>query len=102
MAKWNVREMDDTSMVVAWFTTDIPSASRTWKCRDNCLGMILSMETDNGRVVYNALEISPKPDIAAIKEPTKGKKVTPEEFAIERNKLMDEMGRKNNQEEISR
>lgn len=93
--KMERKEMDDTSIVVAWFTTDIPVPAGP-EMQGQLPGMILSMETNNGRTVYNALEISPKPDIAAIKEPTKGKKVTPEEFAVERNKLMDEM-EKNNQ-----
>jgi hypothetical protein len=51
---------------------------------------------NNGRMVYKAVEISPKADVASIKEPVKGKKVTPAEFTEERNKMMDEM-QKNNQ-----
>jgi hypothetical protein len=51
---------------------------------------------NNGRMVYKAVEISPKADLASIKEPAKGKKVTPAEFTEERNKMMDEM-QKNNQ-----
>jgi len=93
--KMERKEIDDTSTVVAWFTTDIPVPAGP-EMQGQLPGMILSMETNNGRTVYNAVEISSKPDIAAIKEPTKGKKVTPEEFAVERNKLMDEM-EKNNQ-----
>lgn len=93
--KMERKEIDDTSAVVAWFTTDIPVPAGP-EMQGQLPGIILSMETNNGRTVYNALEISPKPDMAAIKEPTKGKKVTPEEFAVERNKLMDEM-EKNNQ-----
>ena len=59
-------------------------------------GLILALDKDNGRVEYKAIEISLKADLASIKEPTKGKKVTPEEFTEERNKMMDEM-QKNNQ-----
>jgi hypothetical protein len=47
-------------------------------------------------MVYKAIEMSPKADLASIKEPTKGKKVTPAGFNEERNKMMDEM-EKNNQ-----
>ena len=47
-------------------------------------------------MVYKAIEISTKADLASIKEPLKGKKVTPAEFNEERNKMMDEM-QKNNQ-----
>ena len=89
------KEVDDTSTIVAWFTTDIP-VSVGPEVQGQLPGLILSLETNNGRSVYTAVEISPKADIAAIKEPTKGKKVTPDEFAKERNKMMDEM-QKNNQ-----
>ncbi len=41
------------------------------------------------------MEISPKVDVAKIKEPSKGKKVTAEEFAKEREKLMQEMMQNN-------
>ena len=88
--KMERKEMDDTSSVVAWFTTDIPVPVAP-EMQGQLPGAILEMETNNGRTLYTALEISPKADIGAIKEPTKGKKVTPEEFTKERNKLMDEM-----------
>ena len=84
------KEMDDTSSIVAWFTTDIPMPVGP-EMQGQLPGAILGMETNNGRTIYTALEISPKADIATIKEPTKGKKVTPDEFTKERNKLMDEM-----------
>ena len=93
--KMERKEIDDTSTIVAWFTNDIPVSAGP-EMQGQLPGLILGMETNNGRTVYTALEISPKADIAAIKEPTKGKKVTPDEFTKERNKLMDEM-EKNNQ-----
>ena len=93
--KMERKEMDDTSTIVAWFTPDIPVSAGP-EVQGQLPGLILGLETNNGKSVYMALEISAKADIAAIKEPTKGKKVTPEEFTKERNKMMDEMG-KNNQ-----
>ena len=93
--KMERKEIDDTSTIVAWFTNDI-LVSAGPEMQGQLSGLILGMETNNGRTVYTALEISPKADIAAIKEPTKGKKVTPDEFTKERNKMMDEM-EKNNQ-----
>jgi GLPGLI family protein len=93
--KMERKEMDDTSTVVAWFTTDIPVSAGP-EMQGQLPGLILALETNNGKTVYTALEISPKANIASIKEPTKGKKVTPEEFTKERNKMMDEM-EKNNQ-----
>ena len=93
--KMERKEVDDTSTLVAWFTTDIP-VSVGPEVQGQLPGLILELETNNGRSIYTAVEISPKADIAAIKEPTKGKKVTPDEFTKERNKMMDEM-QKNNQ-----
>ena len=93
--KMERKEIDDTSSIIAWFTTDIPVSAGP-EVQGQLPGLILSLETNNGRTVYTALEISPKADIASIKEPTKGKKVTPDEFTKERNKMMDEM-QKNNQ-----
>ncbi len=92
--KMERKEMDDTSSVVAWFTTDIPVAVAP-EMQGQLPGAILEMETNHGRTIYTALEISPKADIAAIKEPTKGKKVTPDEFTRERNKLIDEIQQNN-------
>jgi GLPGLI family protein len=92
--KMERKEVDDTSNIVAWFTTDIPVPVGP-EMQGQLPGAILALETNNGRMVYTALEISPRPDLSAIKEPTKGKKVTPDEFTTERNKLMDEMQRNN-------
>jgi GLPGLI family protein len=93
--KMERREVDDTSNMVAWFTMDIPVPAGP-DVQGQLPGLILELEINNGRAVYTALEISPKADVAAIKEPAKGKKVTPEEFTTERNKMMEEM-QKNNQ-----
>jgi GLPGLI family protein len=92
--KMERKEMDDTSSVIAWFTTDIPVPVAP-EMQGQLPGAILEMETNNGRTTYTALEISSKADISSIKEPTKGKKVTPEEFTKERNKLLDEMEQNN-------
>ena len=46
---------------------------------------------NNGRTSYNAIEFAPKTDVAKIKEPTKGKKMSHAEFVKEREKLMSEM-----------
>jgi GLPGLI family protein len=88
--KMERKEIADTSEVVAWFTTDIPVSAGP-EMQGQLPGLILGLETNNGKTVYTALEVSPKADLAAIKEPTKGKKVTPDEFAKERSKMLDEM-----------
>jgi GLPGLI family protein len=85
-------EVDDTSAVVAWFTMDIPVPAAP-EMQGQLPGMVLELDINNGRNVYTALEIFTKPDLSAIKEPTKGKKVTQDEFVKERSKMMEEMQR---------
>jgi len=89
------REVMDTTNIVAWFTTEIPVSAGP-DVQGQLPGLILALDLNNGRTVYRALEIQPKADIVTIKEPTKGKKVTPDEFTKERDKMMEEM-QKNNQ-----
>lgn len=86
-------EFQDTALVVAWFSTEIP-VSVGPEFQGQLPGAILELEVDKGRVLYKALEISPKVSVAKIKAPGKGKKVTAAEFRTERDKLMEEM-RKN-------
>ena len=89
------KEVMDTTNIVAWFTTEIPVPAGP-EVQGQLPGLILELDMNNGRMVYKALDIQTKVDLASIKEPTKGKKVTPDEFTKERDKMMDEM-RKNNQ-----
>ena len=93
--KMERKEINDTTKMVAWFTNDIPVPAGP-EVQGQLPGLILGLDMNNGRMVYKALEIQTKIDIATIKEPTKGKKVTPDEFTKEREKMMAEM-QKNNQ-----
>ncbi len=93
--KMERKEVNDTTMIIAWFTTDIPVPAGP-EVQGQLPGLILALNMNDGRMVYKAIEISPKADLTSIKEPTKGRKVTPAEFAEERNKMMEEM-QKNNQ-----
>jgi len=93
--KMERKEITDTSMMIAWFTIDMPVPAGP-EVQGQLPGLILALDMNNGRMVYKAIEISTKADLASIKEPVKGKKVTPAEFNEERNKMMDEM-QKNNQ-----
>jgi len=81
----------DTMNIVAWFTNEIPGSFGPDIYQGQLPGTILEIDINNGRNSFKALEISQKVDIAKIKEPSKGKKVTAEEFAKEREKLMQEM-----------
>ena len=82
----------DTSAMIAWFTTDIPIAIGP-EIQGQLPGAILELEVNKGQTVYKAIEISPKVNLAKIKEPNDGKKVTAAEFTKEREKLMEEMRR---------
>lgn len=81
----------DTLNIVAWFTNEIPGSFGPESYQGQLPGTILEVDVNNGRNTFKAVEFSPKADIAKIKEPAKGKKSTPEEFAKEREKLLSEM-----------
>jgi GLPGLI family protein len=87
----------DTLNITAWFTSEIPGAYGPDIYQGQLPGAILEVEVANsrnpntGRTSFLATEFSPKVDVASIKEPTKGKKVTQQEFAAEREKLFKEM-----------
>lgn len=83
-------EVQDTSEVVAWFTLSVPVAVGP-EYHGQLPGLILQLELNNGNSVYKAVEVSDKVNKSIIKEPTKGKKVTPEQFAAERKKMLDQM-----------
>jgi len=81
----------DTLNIAAWFTNEIPGSFGPEMYQGQLPGTILEIDVNNGRTSFKAIEISPKVDVAKIKEPSKGKKTTPEEFAKEREKMMQEM-----------
>lgn len=85
------KEIPDTSEIVAWFTLTIPVAAGP-DYEGQLPGLILQVEI-NGTLTFKAIEVSAKTDVAEIKEPKKGKKVTAEEFNKEREKALDEMQR---------
>jgi len=86
-------EVSDTSTIVAWIASDIPVSAGPAEYQGQLPGLILEMDINNGRQIYKALNISPKVDLATIKEPTGKRHYTPDEFKKERMKMMDEMQR---------
>jgi GLPGLI family protein len=94
--KMERKEVEDTSNIVAWFTTDIPVSAGPAEFQGQLPGLILEMDIHDGRQVYKSLDISEKTDVASIKTPSGKKHYTPEEFNKERDKMMEEM-QKNNQ-----
>ncbi len=89
------KEINDTTNIIAWFTNDIPVPAGP-EVHGQLPGLILEFDMNNGRMVYKAIEISTKSNTSNIKAPSKGKKVTTEEFIKEREKMIAEM-QKNNQ-----
>lgn len=89
------QEVVDTNVIVAWFASDIPVSAGPAEYQGQLPGLILEMDISNGRQTYRATEISPKADLAIIKEPTGKKRYTAEEFRKERDKMMEEMQRNN-------
>jgi GLPGLI family protein len=89
--KMERKEITDTSIIVAWFTTDIPVSAGPAEYQGQLPGLILEMDINNSKQSFKATAISEKADITSIKEPTGKKHYTPEAFKIGRNKMMEEM-----------
>lgn len=85
--------ISDTLPVVVWYTTDVPVSAGP-DFAGQLPGLILEIDMNNGQTVTKAIEFSPKIAAGKIKEPKGGKVFTPAEFAIEREKMLNEM-RKN-------
>ena len=81
----------DTLNIIAWFTNEISGSYGPENYQGQLPGTVLEVDVNNGRTSLKALAIEAKTDLAAIKEPSKGKKLSPEEFAKEREKLFKEM-----------
>ena len=94
--KMERKEIQDTSLIVAWFTSSIPVSAGPGEFQGQLPGLILEMDIANGRQTYKAVSVSPKADLAIIKEPAGKKRLTQAEFRKESDKMMDEM-QKNNQ-----
>jgi GLPGLI family protein len=88
-------QVSDTSQIVAWFTTDVTVPAGPQDFGGQLPGLILELSINNDRSVFRAVEFSTKVNASKIKEPKGGKKLTSAEFAIERDKLMEEMRRNN-------
>jgi GLPGLI family protein len=89
--KMTRENVTDTLNIVAWFTNEIPGSFGPESYQGQLPGTILEMDINNGRTRYAAIDLSSKTDVAKIKEPSKGKKLTADEFAKEREKLYADM-----------
>ncbi len=73
------RMMNEKQSVVAWYTEDIATSAGP----DNYFGLpglILYLDVDNGTVVYSPVKLEPISKDVAVKAPTKGNKITREEY----------------------
>jgi GLPGLI family protein len=90
--KWE--QVTDTLEVTAWFTNAIPVFAGPDNYQGQLPGTILELDVNNGKSKFIALSVSSDAEVKSIKEP-KGKKITPQEFAAEREKMMQEMEKNN-------
>ena len=85
-------DVTDTVDVIAWFTPEIPVSAGP-DMQGQLPGLILELESNNGQSITRAIEVSPKVNVAKIKEPKGGRKMTAAEFQKEREKMVEEMRR---------
>ena len=74
------------SDVEAWYTEDIPVSSGP-ETFNGLPGMILQIDINNEEFVTTAISIEKSADKKELKEPAKGKKTTPEEYAAKMKEL---------------
>ncbi|RYY41014.1 MAG: GLPGLI family protein [Chitinophagaceae bacterium] len=81
----------DTATIVAWYTTDIPVSVGPADFQGQLPGLVLEVNVNNGRQVIRATGISAKVSLSTIRAPKGGKRVTPAEFQVESDKIMETM-----------
>jgi GLPGLI family protein len=93
--KMERKETSDTSVIAAWFASDVPVSAGPAEYQGQLPGLILELTVAGDRQIYKAVGFTPKAEVASIKAPTGKKHYTPAEFKAERDKLMDEMQKNN-------
>ena len=87
-----VREPNDSTKIVAWFTPTIPIPSGPGEYL-NLPGLVLAVDLDNGKHTLTAKSIEPmEVDAKMIAKPKEGKKTTEEGFKKIVDEKMKEMG----------
>jgi GLPGLI family protein len=91
-----VREPNDSTKIVAWFTPSVPVSTGPGEYL-NLPGLVLEVDLDNGDHTITAQSVEPMEvsDKMMVK-PKKGKKVTEEEFKQIVDEKMKEMGAQGN------
>jgi GLPGLI family protein len=73
------RMMNEKQQVVVWYTEQIPTAAGP----ENYFGLpglVLYVDIDNGTIVYSPIKLEPASKDVVVKAPTKGNKITREEY----------------------
>ncbi|MFC2120827.1 GLPGLI family protein [Bacteroidota bacterium] len=85
------RENEDGKKISAWFTPSIPVSSGPSEYVD-LPGLVLAVNIDDGKKVFNALSIDANPvDKKLLVKPKKGKKVTNQQYTQIVKEKMEEM-----------
>lgn len=82
---------DITLDITAWFAEDIISPVGP-ENNGGLPGVILMLDVNNGEMVFTAIDIKPTVNKKDIKQPTKGKKVTREEYRNTIKEMMQNFG----------
>jgi len=73
------RMMNEKQQVVAWYTEQIPTSAGP----ENYFGLpglVLYVDIDNGTIVYSPTKLEPASKDVVVKAPTKGNKITRDEY----------------------
>jgi GLPGLI family protein len=90
--KLQAQELPDTSVIIAWFAPKIPVPAGPGYA-GQLPGLVLELDENGGHSVYKAIEISSKVNLAAIREPKGGKRISAAAFRTEQQKTLQEMRR---------
>jgi GLPGLI family protein len=76
--------------VIAWYAVELTSPAGPDKFI-GLPGVIMELDIDKGATVFTAEEFRPLDNVNLLKEPKKGRKVTPEEYKKETMKVIENM-----------
>ncbi|ASZ12675.1 GLPGLI family protein [Chitinophaga pendula] len=89
--KFEPVEITDTAKIIAWFTTDIPVPVAP-QIAGQLPGLVLELQVGNDvKTTFTAVSLTDKVKAAGIRPPTKGKEVSEEVFAQEKDKMFRKM-----------
>ncbi len=96
------KEVDDTSKIIAWFTTEIPVSAGPSEFQGQLPGLILELNINESEQLFSAVSIDPLADLSEIKAPAGKKKYTQKQFLKEKEKFADEINSRGGNKRIFR